>query len=83
MDWKVLNDILTDTWSIDDDGTTGRYLHTNKEAKEIMTELRVNGMVHRDDDIPYLTWDNFDNMSETRAEWLYKKALRLVEIKRG
>lgn len=83
MDWKLLNNTMSDTWCVEDDGTADAYLHSNKEAKEIMSELRVNGMVQVDDDVPDISWDRFDRMSDATAEWLYKKCLRLVEIKRS
>ena len=81
MNWKILNKIMTKTWSIEDNGISNKYLYSNEEAKKIMLELDTNGMVHRDDKVPYITWDRFDNMSDNTAKWLYKKCITLVEIK--
>jgi len=76
LEWGEVNQMATDTWA-DNSG----YLYLNEEAKEIMKLLRYNGMVHTDDDIPYITWDRFDRMGDGTREWFYLKCQRLAEIK--
>ena len=82
IEWKVLNNTLGKTWYGVGDRLGDEYLKSNQRAKEIMAELKGNGMVHRDDLVPYITWDRFDRMSTKSALWLYKRCLELIEIKK-
>ena len=82
IEWKVLNNALGKTWYCVGDSLGDEYLNSEQRAKEIMSELKANGMVHRDDLVPYITWDRFDCMSTDSAMRLYNKCLELIEIKK-
>ena len=74
--WDTLNNALTDTWRDNE-----FYLKSNSQAINIMNKLKVNGMVHRDDNIPYITWDRYNRMNDSTVQWLYDQTIKLKKIK--